>query len=175
MLPVLKKPIEPHAILNVLQELKLGHAPPTAGRIGLDEALNQRLDRILVSAEDRPAQEAACRRRIVRPRAPSAARHHDAGRVHAGRHRRRPLIKLAEHSSGVGIQSRTEFRQARRQPADGGQHIRRGAWQGAVSGNLADLSPAIRQMAGSRHRRDGRAARRRSGASQRYRQRAQAI
>ncbi len=41
MLPVLKKPIEPHAILSVLQELKLGHAPPTAGRIGLDEALNK--------------------------------------------------------------------------------------------------------------------------------------
>ena len=40
MLPVLKKPIEPHAILNVLQELRLGHAPPTAGRVGLDEALN---------------------------------------------------------------------------------------------------------------------------------------
>ena len=40
MLPVLKKPIEPHAILNVLQELKLGHASPTAGRIALDEALN---------------------------------------------------------------------------------------------------------------------------------------
>lgn len=34
MLPVLKKPIEPHAILKVLQELKLGHAPPTAGRVG---------------------------------------------------------------------------------------------------------------------------------------------
>ena len=41
MLPVLKKPIEPQAILGVLQELKLGHAPPTAGRIGLDEALNK--------------------------------------------------------------------------------------------------------------------------------------
>ncbi len=41
MLPVLKKPIEPHAILGVLQELKLGHAPPTAGRIDLDEALNK--------------------------------------------------------------------------------------------------------------------------------------
>jgi EAL domain-containing protein (putative c-di-GMP-specific phosphodiesterase class I)/CheY-like chemotaxis protein len=40
MLPVLKKPIEPQAILNALQELKLGHAPPTAGRIGLDQALN---------------------------------------------------------------------------------------------------------------------------------------
>ena len=40
MLPALKKPIEPHAILNVLQELRLGHAPPTAGRVGLDEALN---------------------------------------------------------------------------------------------------------------------------------------
>ncbi len=40
MLPVLKKPIEPQTILNVLQELKLGHAPPTAGRIALDEALN---------------------------------------------------------------------------------------------------------------------------------------
>lgn len=40
MLPVLKKPIDPHAILNVLQQLKLGHASPTAGRIALDEALN---------------------------------------------------------------------------------------------------------------------------------------
>jgi EAL domain-containing protein (putative c-di-GMP-specific phosphodiesterase class I) len=41
MLPVLKKPIEPHGILSLLQELKLGHAPPTAGRISLDEALNK--------------------------------------------------------------------------------------------------------------------------------------
>jgi EAL domain-containing protein (putative c-di-GMP-specific phosphodiesterase class I)/CheY-like chemotaxis protein len=41
MLPVLKKPVEPHAVLNVLQELKLGHAPPTAGRIDLEEALNK--------------------------------------------------------------------------------------------------------------------------------------
>ena len=40
MLPVLKKPVDPHAILNVLQQLKLGHASPTAGRIALDEALN---------------------------------------------------------------------------------------------------------------------------------------
>jgi EAL domain-containing protein (putative c-di-GMP-specific phosphodiesterase class I)/CheY-like chemotaxis protein len=40
MLPALKKPIEPHAILKVLQELKLGHSPPAAGRVGLDEALN---------------------------------------------------------------------------------------------------------------------------------------
>jgi EAL domain-containing protein (putative c-di-GMP-specific phosphodiesterase class I) len=41
MLPALKKPVEPQAILGVLQELKLGHAPPTAGRLGLDEALNK--------------------------------------------------------------------------------------------------------------------------------------
>jgi len=41
MLPVLKKPIDAQAILNVLQQLKLGHAAPTAGRIGLDEALNK--------------------------------------------------------------------------------------------------------------------------------------
>jgi EAL domain-containing protein (putative c-di-GMP-specific phosphodiesterase class I)/CheY-like chemotaxis protein len=40
MLPVLKKPVEPRAILNVLQELKLGHAPPIVGRVGLDAALN---------------------------------------------------------------------------------------------------------------------------------------
>jgi EAL domain-containing protein (putative c-di-GMP-specific phosphodiesterase class I) len=41
MLPVLKKPIEPHAILNALQEHNLGHALPTVGRIRLDEALNK--------------------------------------------------------------------------------------------------------------------------------------
>ncbi len=40
MLPALKKPIDPHAILYVLQQLKLGHASPTAGRIALDQALN---------------------------------------------------------------------------------------------------------------------------------------
>jgi EAL domain-containing protein (putative c-di-GMP-specific phosphodiesterase class I) len=40
MLPALKKPIEPQAILQVLHELKLGHVSPTAGRIDLDEALN---------------------------------------------------------------------------------------------------------------------------------------
>lgn len=39
MLPALKKPIEPQAILQVLHGLKLGHASPTAGRIDLDEAL----------------------------------------------------------------------------------------------------------------------------------------
>ena len=40
MLPALKKPIEPQAILQVLHELKLGHTSPAAGRIDLDEALN---------------------------------------------------------------------------------------------------------------------------------------
>jgi EAL domain-containing protein (putative c-di-GMP-specific phosphodiesterase class I)/CheY-like chemotaxis protein len=40
MLPALKKPIEPQAILQVLRELKLGHVSPTAGRIDLDAALN---------------------------------------------------------------------------------------------------------------------------------------
>lgn len=41
MLPVLKKPIEPYALLEALRELKLGHAPASAGRIGLDEALDK--------------------------------------------------------------------------------------------------------------------------------------
>ncbi|MFZ3359893.1 MAG: EAL domain-containing response regulator [Xanthobacteraceae bacterium] len=41
MLPVVKKPIEPRAILNMLQELELGHGSPTAGRVDLDAALSQ--------------------------------------------------------------------------------------------------------------------------------------
>jgi EAL domain-containing protein (putative c-di-GMP-specific phosphodiesterase class I) len=39
MLPVLKKPFETSAIVAIMQELKLGHAAPMAGRIGLSEAL----------------------------------------------------------------------------------------------------------------------------------------
>jgi EAL domain-containing protein (putative c-di-GMP-specific phosphodiesterase class I)/CheY-like chemotaxis protein len=39
MLPVLKKPLETSAIIALLQELKLGHAAPLAGRVRLDEAL----------------------------------------------------------------------------------------------------------------------------------------
>jgi len=39
MLPVLKKPFETGAVLKVLQELQLGEPPSLAGRIGLDEAL----------------------------------------------------------------------------------------------------------------------------------------
>jgi EAL domain-containing protein (putative c-di-GMP-specific phosphodiesterase class I) len=39
MLPVLKKPFETSAIVNILQQRKLGLPPATAGRIDLDEAL----------------------------------------------------------------------------------------------------------------------------------------
>ena len=52
--------------------------------------LAQWLDRILVPAEDRPAQETAGRRRGVRARPPSATRRADAERVHARRHRVEP-------------------------------------------------------------------------------------
>ena len=41
MLPVLKKPFETAAIVAIMQQLKLGHAPPVAGRVGLDEALRK--------------------------------------------------------------------------------------------------------------------------------------
>ena len=40
-LPVLKKPFETSAILGIVQYLKLGHAAPIAGRVGLDEALRK--------------------------------------------------------------------------------------------------------------------------------------
>jgi len=40
MLPVLKKPFETEATVRILQDLKLGLAPATAARIGLDEALD---------------------------------------------------------------------------------------------------------------------------------------
>ena len=39
MLPVLKKPFDTSAIVKIIQELKLGHPPSVAARIGLDEAL----------------------------------------------------------------------------------------------------------------------------------------
>jgi len=39
MLPALKKPFETAAVVNILQDLKLGHPPTVAGRIDLDEAL----------------------------------------------------------------------------------------------------------------------------------------
>jgi EAL domain-containing protein (putative c-di-GMP-specific phosphodiesterase class I) len=39
MLPPLKKPFETHAVLKILQDLKLGEPPAIAGRIALDDAL----------------------------------------------------------------------------------------------------------------------------------------
>ncbi len=39
MLPILKKPFDTTAIVKIVHELKLGHPPVTAARIGLDEAL----------------------------------------------------------------------------------------------------------------------------------------
>jgi EAL domain-containing protein (putative c-di-GMP-specific phosphodiesterase class I)/CheY-like chemotaxis protein len=41
MLPVLKKPFETAAIVAIMQQLKLGHAAPIAGRVGLKEALQK--------------------------------------------------------------------------------------------------------------------------------------
>ncbi|MGH6768200.1 MAG: EAL domain-containing response regulator [Xanthobacteraceae bacterium] len=40
MLPILKKPFETTAIVAIMQQLKLGHAQPIAGRVGLREALD---------------------------------------------------------------------------------------------------------------------------------------
>jgi EAL domain-containing protein (putative c-di-GMP-specific phosphodiesterase class I) len=42
MLPVLKKPFETGAIVNILRDLKLGDPPANAGRLDLDEALRNR-------------------------------------------------------------------------------------------------------------------------------------
>ncbi len=42
MLPVLKKPFETSAIVNILHDLKLGDPPASAGRLDLDEALRNR-------------------------------------------------------------------------------------------------------------------------------------
>lgn len=39
MLPVLKKPFDTAAVVRIIQQLKLGHAPATATRIALNEAL----------------------------------------------------------------------------------------------------------------------------------------
>jgi EAL domain-containing protein (putative c-di-GMP-specific phosphodiesterase class I) len=41
MLPVLKKPFETGAIVNILQDRKLGDPPASAGRLDLDEALSE--------------------------------------------------------------------------------------------------------------------------------------
>jgi EAL domain-containing protein (putative c-di-GMP-specific phosphodiesterase class I)/CheY-like chemotaxis protein len=40
VLPVLKKPFETAAIVAIMQELKLGHAQPVAGRVSLSDALS---------------------------------------------------------------------------------------------------------------------------------------
>jgi EAL domain-containing protein (putative c-di-GMP-specific phosphodiesterase class I)/CheY-like chemotaxis protein len=42
MRPVLKKPFDTGAIMKIVQDLKLGHAPAGAARIGLDEALSKK-------------------------------------------------------------------------------------------------------------------------------------
>ncbi len=83
MLPGLKKPFDTAAIQAIVQQLKLGHAASQAARIALSEALNEWMDRILASAEDRPAQEAARRRRDLRALPAPAERSPAAGRIHA--------------------------------------------------------------------------------------------
>ena len=90
MFAVLKKPFETSAVLQILQDLKLGHPPALASRIDLADALRNDLDRVLVPAEDRSTQKAVGRRRNVRARAASARRRAHAGRVHPWRHRVEP-------------------------------------------------------------------------------------
>src|SRR3984957_5974391 len=40
MMPVLRKPFETNVVLKILENLKLGHPPPVAGRIDLPDALS---------------------------------------------------------------------------------------------------------------------------------------
>ena len=113
MLPVLKKPFETDAIVKILHELKLGLPPAVATRLDLAGSARQQLDRVLVSAENRSAQETPRRRRSLCPRPSPAARHRAARRLPAGRERGEPAQII-----GTGADQRAqgggEFRQARR-------------------------------------------------------------
>ena len=172
MLPVLRKPFDTSTIIKLLQDLKLGHPPAVAGRIDLAEALANELDRILVPAEDRPAQKATGRRRSLCPR--RAIRHTACCcRAHScPAPRRRSLITLSELALSKALTAAAQLRQARRQSAHGGQHPRQRAGEARRRRHRADLSPAIREMAGPDHRRVGRADRDRPGARQRLHQQA---
>ena len=112
-----------------------GDCRPHRSRRGLA----QELDRILVPAEDRSAQEATGRRRSLCPRAPSGARRAAAGRVHARRQRVEP-DHAVRAGLDAGAERRPQFRQARRQSADRGQHPRQRAGQARGRRNREELS-----------------------------------
>ena len=107
MLPPLKKPFETGAVVKILQDLKFGEPPSVAGSHRSRRGLAQWLDRILVSAEDRPAQETAGRRRGVRPRPPPAKRRADAERLHAGGGRGKPdqALRTGPGACAQGLRS----------------------------------------------------------------------
>ena len=68
MLPVSAKAVrDQRGPRNFSQDLKLGHPPAVAGRIDLGRGFDERLDRVLVPAENRPAQKTAHRRRGLSP------------------------------------------------------------------------------------------------------------
>ena len=161
MLPVLKKPFETSAIMQIVQQLKLGHPAPKAARDRPRRSARQELDRVLVSAEDRPAQKAARRRRGLRARPPPATRHPAAGRVHAGRDRSRAGRRCRSWRWSSALKAGLNFRQARRQSAVRGQRPGQRAGQAADPRHRARAPPAARQLAGTDHRRHRRADRQR--------------
>ena len=108
------------------------------------------------------------------PKRYARARHPQHGvliaeRVHARRQGGEP-DRAVRTGFGKSADRSRQLRQARRQSAHGGQHPGHRAGEARRRRHRADLSAAIREMAGPDHRRHRRADRDRSGARQRHHQ-----
>ena len=169
MLPVLRKPFETNAILKLLQDLKLGHPPAVAGRIDLDEALAKDW----IEFWYQPKIDLR-KKQLVGAEAFARARHPTLGILMPGAFmpgaNEASLIALSEIALANALTAAVNFaklgvnlRMAVNIPVNALVKL-------AVPDIVADLSPAIREMAGTDHRRDRGADRYRSGACLRHHQ-----
>ncbi len=85
MLPALKKPFGGDAIIKIVQELEARFLTGRCRQRQSRRCHCEELDRVLVSAGHRSAQEATGRRRNVRAHSPSRSWHHFAGRIYCRR------------------------------------------------------------------------------------------
>ena len=162
ILPALPKPMDRAAIGKVIREHGLDGSPDHLGAHQPRRSARQGLAGILVSAEDRSAQEGVVRRGAVRPDSPSPARHHPARRLHGGCQRAKPR-RAGRAVAGARLAARHDFLlRVRRDLPARRQHLDHGPEQGPGRGDHARVPAEGRQLGRCRPRRHGRPACQRS-------------
>ena len=173
MLASLKKPFETSAVLTILQDLRLGHPPALATRIELQDALRHNW----IEFWYQPKIDLR-KKQLVGVEAFARARHPQNGVLLPGAFmpgaKEPDLIKLSELALEAGLKANLAFAGAWGPSAPRGQHSGQRAGQGRSRRHRADLSSAIREVAGHHYRSAGRADRHRTYACQRNRQKTSA-